>query len=87
MAVKSQDEQAAIRGDVKTHPLVHHGLARRVGRSQIVDREDDLRGVPVPPVQGTAQQRLAGSDVFADRVAQIFDVKPAVPVDDHGAWL
>ncbi len=85
VTVKSQHEQATVGGDVKAHPLVHHGLPCGVGRPKIVDRENDFGGVPVPAVHGAAKKRPAGCDVLTNGVAQVFDVEPAVPENDHGS--
>src|SRR5579863_3684135 len=37
----------------------------------------------MPTVSGARNKRLPRSDMFANRIAQVFDEEPAVPIDDH----
>jgi hypothetical protein len=78
-----QDQQAAVGRNEEPHPLMHHCRARLVRRAELINRKRDVGRAPMPSVGRVANERLAGRDMLADRVAQVFDEEPAVPVDDH----
>ena len=87
MSVVPQHEQSSVGGDVETHALMHHRHARFVAgdgaRLQIVDRENRLGLIPVAPVAGGDDQRLAWGVVLTKWVTEILQKEPAIPIGER----
>src|SRR5579872_4056966 len=80
LSIEREHQQTPVRSHVETHALMHHG---GVAGGQIVYREDDGGLAPITAIRRSQKQRASRRNMFAQRVAEIFQVELSVPVCEH----